>query len=245
MSVVSDGPVPGDSGRDPDDLFEEMRNISRTVNSFSSESIQTRVFEILMAWRFGPSFELAAQCGRASPAVPQQPPIDGEHIDKGAVVDNAAIASAEDRGNSAVDDDVPASDGRDEVAEPTKAGGRRRRRSSRRRDPVRYIDFRPDGQTWFRDFVDEKQPSTIDQRNVVAVYWLQYHAEIAEISVGHVLAAYKECSWREPANPDNALQITASRNHWLDTHDMTSIAVTPSGRNVVQYDMPISKPPKR
>lgn len=106
---------------------------------------------------------------------------------------------------------------------------------------MRDIDFRPEGKQSFKALVSEKEPKTIDQKNTIAVYWLEQIAGIEEIGVGQVLAAYKECDWREPSDPANALQATASREHWLDTKSMKAIVTTPSGRNQVKHDMPLKK----
>lgn len=233
MGVISEGSV----GPGPDDWFEEFRKIAEVVESFSSESIQVRVFDMLLRWRFG-SWAESAELGIGPAAVSEQTPTASGQGDLDECAYQSGTTQEEDTFDSAGENEVAA-------GESKKAGGRRHRHSNRRREPVRNIDFRPDGQTWFRDFVEEKQPSNLHQRNVLAVYWLQYYAGIMDIGVGHVLAAYKECSWREPTNPENALQSTASRCHWLDTHDMASIAVTPSGRNAVQYDMPTGKSRKR
>lgn len=126
-----------------------------------------------------------------------------------------------------------------ELAAPAKAP--RRKRGAKKWEPVRDIDFRPEGKQSFKALVAEKEPKTIDQKNAVAVYWLEQVAGIQEIGVGQVLAAYKECDWREPSDPANSLQATASREHWIDTKSMKAIATTPSGRNLVKHDMPLKQ----
>jgi hypothetical protein len=114
----------------------------------------------------------------------------------------------------------------------------RRRRPGRKWEPVRNIDFYPEGKQSLPDFAAEKQPTNADQRNLLAVWWLEQVAEMKNIGVGQVLAAYKACGWREPAHPANALQVTASRQSWIDTKDMTAIETTPQGRNLVQHQLP-------
>lgn len=105
--------------------------------------------------------------------------------------------------------------------------------------PVRDIDFRAPGKKAFRELIEEKQPNSNLQKNLLAVYWLEQIYEVSEIGVGHVLAAFKEANWREPSHPDTTLQQTASAKHWLDTADMKHIKTTASGRNAVEHDMPI------
>ncbi|WP_157539182.1 hypothetical protein [Micromonospora sp. NBRC 110037] len=139
--------------------------------------------------------------------------------------------------------------------EPAATGGRSRkakkatapRKATGRRSwtPVRDIDFRPSGKQAFRDLVAEKNPTTIHQKNLLAVYWLEQVYELSEIGVGHVLAAYKECTWREPGHPNTALRNTAFLNSWIDTSSMKAIKTTPRGRNTVEHDMPITTKAKK
>jgi hypothetical protein len=75
----------------------------------------------------------------------------------------------------------------------------------------------------------------------VLVYYIEVCLGIDSIEVGHVLAAYDECGWKSPSQPDNSLVVTASKKNWLDTSDLKAIRITHSGRNAVEYDMPIKK----
>ncbi|HEV2529891.1 MAG TPA: hypothetical protein VGT61_15715 [Thermomicrobiales bacterium] len=117
----------------------------------------------------------------------------------------------------------------------------RRKGTSKKVDPVRDINFHPQGKKSLRDLAAEKIPTNADQRNVIAVWWLENEGGIPAIGVGHVLACYKACNWREPANLSNALAVTASRMAWIDTKDMRSIITTPLGRNTVEQDMPLDR----
>jgi len=214
-------------GRDKfDRLLDSMPRIAEAVNTFSSEKNQRAALDALVRaiGINGPEVDVSADIS----AIPSHQPAS-ETVDD---------ASAEVKTGVASETSLPA-------AETSKANGastsRRRRAPSRKWEPVRDINFRPADKQSFKDLVAEKQPATIDQKNIVAVWWLEQVAEFEEIGVGHVLAAYKECDWREPSKPDNSLQVTASREHWLDTKNMKAIATTPSGRNAVQFDMPLKK----
>jgi hypothetical protein len=119
-------------------------------------------------------------------------------------------------------------------------------RRKRRRGSVaavsadRSIDFRPSGKPSLREFVADKRPTSNPQRNVVAVYYLEQVLSLPSVSAGQVLAVYKECGWREPGSILNSLRVTASTKNWLDTSDSAAIRTTPSGRGVVEHDMPLS-----
>jgi hypothetical protein len=90
------------------------------------------------------------------------------------------------------------------------------------------------------DLANASKPRTIDQKNLVAVYWYEQVAGLPDINVGKVLAAYKQMDWNEPSHPDTALQATASREGWIDTRNMKAIVTTPSGRNMIK-SMPVAK----
>lgn len=209
-----------------DRLLEEMPRIAEAVNTFSSEKNQRAALDALVR-AIG-----ITDAGAAEP--PARPPIS-IHMPADETSDNDVAEVSAD----VVTETSPA------AGETPKFNGasasKRRRSPARKWEPVRDINFRPADKQSFKDLVAEKQPATIDQKNIVAVWWLEQIAEIKEIGVGHVLAAYKDCDWREPSYPDNALQVTASREHWLDTKNMKAITTTPSGRNVVQFDMPLKK----
>lgn len=103
------------------------------------------------------------------------------------------------------------------------------------------LNLRPSGKQAFKDFVAEKQPGTNDERNVVAVYYLKELLEVGNVPIGQIMACYKEAEWRMPGNPLNSLQVTASKNAWLDTQDRENIKLTPQGENTVKFDLPRAK----
>lgn len=211
-----------------DRLLDAMPRIAEAVNTFSSEKNQRAALDALVRAIGITDVGVAADAsGPISVYAPAGEVGAAEEVDVPAQpMDETSSAAAE-------------------APKPNGASGSKRRRGPARKwEPVRDINFRPAEKQSFKDLVAEKQPTTIDQKNIIAVWWLEQVAEIAEIGVGHVLAAYKECDWREPSHPDNALQVTASREHWLDTKNMKAIVTTPSGRNVVQYDMPLKKDKK-
>lgn len=212
-----------------DRLLEAMPHIAEAVNAFSSEKNQRAALDALVR-----AIGIADAGGAAPPASPPisvHMPVDETNDDEATQVPVDLTTEAPP---AAVE--TPSSNGA--------AASKRRRSPARKWEPVRDINFRPADKQSFKDLVAEKLPATIDQKNIVAVWWLEQIAEIKDIGAGHVLAAYKECDWREPSYPDNALQVTASREHWLDTKNMKAIITTPSGRNVVQFDMPLKKDKK-
>lgn len=103
------------------------------------------------------------------------------------------------------------------------------------------LNLRPSGAQSFEDFVKEKQPKTNNDRHVLSVFWLKNFGGVEKVGANQVFTCFKDRNWRLPANPRNALQVTASTKGWLDTEDMDDIKLTPSGDNWVNHDLPAKK----
>lgn len=104
---------------------------------------------------------------------------------------------------------------------------------------VRDLVMRPKAKTSFVDFAAEKAPKTMQQKNVVSVYWLAKFGGVASgITVDHVNTCFVEAKWPRPSNLENALQVTAGRKGWLETSDMSNITLTTRGEDEVQFNLP-------
>ncbi len=117
--------------------------------------------------------------------------------------------------------------------------GTRRRTGSP--SAVRDLDLAPKGKTSLKGFVEEKQPKTNHDKNVVSVYYLAEVLGLGRVTVDHVFTCYKDMRWREPRNLANSLALTANRKRFLDTASLDEIKLTPAGRNHVQHDLPPKK----
>lgn len=106
---------------------------------------------------------------------------------------------------------------------------------------VKDLNLRPSGKTSLKDFVDEKQPSTNQEKCVVAVYYLLNKLGMAKVTARHVYTCFKTMNWRVPANLDNALGLVAFRKGWLDTSSMEDIKLTTHGDNLIEHDLPRKK----
>jgi hypothetical protein len=103
------------------------------------------------------------------------------------------------------------------------------------------LDFRPSGTSAFKDYVTEKAPSSLNERNTVAVFYLKEFMNVDKVAISHVLAAFREAGWKPAAQPDTALRKTASAQGWLDTSSSDDIRLTPSGSYLVEHELPREK----
>jgi hypothetical protein len=129
---------------------------------------------------------------------------------------------------------------------PSDARRRRTRKPAAKKSwsSIKDINFRPDGKQSLRDYAAEKDPGSLHEKNLMAVYYLDEIMGLPAIEVGHVLAAYEHCAWKSSRDPENSLQQTSSLKKWLDTANMKAIRVTHEGRNTVMYDMPVQRAKK-
>lgn len=204
-------------------LLTEMPRMSEAVNSFPDVECQRTALDALLR-AFGVPDVSVIPATPAQPALTVVPPA----VVTEQVPDAEAEAEAEATGTPTAN---------------TKSA-RKRSGSKRSWEPDRKIEFWPEGVQSFKDFVAEKDPQTNNQKNAVAVFWLEQLAGIKEVGLPQVDAAYKLCGWRESADLNTALRTTASKTHWIDTSNTKAITTTPVGRNLVTHELPIKKDKK-
>ncbi|MGH2882373.1 MAG: hypothetical protein ACRDPA_06695 [Solirubrobacteraceae bacterium] len=116
------------------------------------------------------------------------------------------------------------------VVAPRRSGGPKQ---------LRDLDLTPSGKLSFVDFVNEKQPTTNHDRNVLSVYYCDRILEVGAVTDDHVYTCYRDMGWRLPSpNLNNGLSLTSSRKRFLDTSDNKNITLTSKGLNYVEHDLP-------
>ena len=199
-----------------DRLLAAMPSIAKAVNEFQSEDVQRNAFAALVQ-----------AMGVTS--------LDVKHHRDQRVRDNGHDGHPES----------PAPDtNRSEAASETKNGKRPRKPAVKRGLSVaKDVDLRPSGKQAFRDFAAEKDPTGLYERNTAAVFYLEQTLGLSNIGAPHVLAAYRECSWKEPGSLAQSIRDTAAKKGWLDSSDGNNLSTTPRGRNLIIHDLPKPKNP--
>jgi hypothetical protein len=119
----------------------------------------------------------------------------------------------------------------------------RRRAGRSTASQIRDLDLAPKGKKSLKDFVAQKQPKSQHERNVAAVYYLKEIAGVSPVTVDHVYTCYRDQGWPLPADPGQALRLTATKKRFLDTGDRDDIRLTSTGTNYVEHELP--KPAKK
>lgn len=117
----------------------------------------------------------------------------------------------------------------------------RKTKSSRKSKPklsiVKDLNLSPKGKKSFKQFAQEKQPTTNQEKCTLAIYYLGHELGLSDISINHIYTCYKNINWRV-ADLYNVLTLTAHRKGWVDTSNMDAIAITTHGENLVDHDLP-------
>ena len=193
---------------DLDALLSRMDAIAKAVNAFTSEAVQQEAFSALVA-----AFEGRRHAGNQSHAAavdvqPEQPPVPPEQKSTSAANSNGRVRKA---------------------AKGKLSGW----------TFLKDLDLRPTGKKSLEAFVEEKQPMSNEDKYAVVVHYFSEIAELPAVSVNHVGSAFRLMkNWREPGDVSASLRITSSRKGTLDTSNLESIKITPTGRNFVEHELP-------
>jgi hypothetical protein len=200
-------------------LLNAMPGIAEAVNAFDSESTKRLAKALIRA--FG---------------VPDQ---NGDAVPPPTQVINESAAAAPDAGDGVTSHSQKSEPGQENQPSDHSTSARvRKKKAAPSLQPIRDLDFWPADAQSLSDLVAERQPTSIDHKNALVVYWFQEISNLSEFGASHVLSAYKAMKWREPNDLVNALQQTASRTHWINTSDMKALKITPGVRNLVNHELP-------
>lgn len=195
-----------------DRLLANRSEIAEFVNSFTSERVQRKAFEAVVC-----------SLGLGDNVAAPTPGVERLHIVKQDVEPEQEQADPDET----------------REAEPSSTRRRRSRGSAKKTFTVtRGLNFAPEGKPSLEQFAADKQPRTMDEKNLVACYYLSNMMGMQDVDTGDVLAVYQAAEWAFPSQPDVALRKTASRLGWIDTADSKSIKVVWKGENYLTSKMP-------
>jgi hypothetical protein len=196
-------------------LLTYMPKIAEVVNAFTSDDTKRIALEALVR-QFEPAYTASVT------TLPQQqvPVIETTTLGTSAAVETT--------------DPAPLT-----ATVPAPAKKIARKASTRKTFTIpRDLNFAPEGKQSLVDFIDEKQPRTHHERNLVACYYLQQVMGLVPVGVEQVLAVYRAAGWDAPSQPEVYLRKTASQFGWIDTANTKDIKVVWAGENFLTSKMP-------
>ena len=98
------------------------------------------------------------------------------------------------------------------------------------------LNLKPTGAASAQDFANEKSPTNVKHKCVVAVYYLRDIIKIKKVTLEAVYTYFKTVSWPIPTDLRNTLQQAGTDGH-LDTADNQDIKITSIGENLVEYEL--------
>lgn len=206
-----------------DRLLDAMPRIAEAVNGFTSEKNQRTALHALVRAIGLPDDQAEPSAADQGPGLTVVPPLA---------------------------EDPPAEDQQEDPGDPDPGKPNARKRRTRKPaakktwTPAGDVNFRPADRETLREFAAKKAPSAIDERSLIAVYYMEKILGLTSIDPGHVVAAYRDREWRCPKDPEASLRTTASKRGWLNTSDGKAIHTTIHGQNHVEHDMPATKEAK-
>ncbi len=102
---------------------------------------------------------------------------------------------------------------------------------------VKDLNLRPSGETTFKQFVQDKNPSSNQEKCLVAAYYLKQKLK-KKTDVDSIYTCFKDAKWRVPSNLENTLCVVAVQKGWLDTTDSNAITIPTLGENYIEHDLP-------
>lgn len=109
---------------------------------------------------------------------------------------------------------------------------------------VKDLNLRPSGKQTFEQFIQEKNPSSNQEKCLIAAYYLNQILK-RKVDVDSIYTCLKFSKWRIPANLENTLCVIAIQKGWLDTTDLKDIKIPTLGENCVEHDLPAKKKVKK
>jgi hypothetical protein len=197
---------------DLDALLARMDAMAKAANAFTSEALQKEAFAAMIAAFEGKRHSVQH---RSTPHLPPEPqstePPDADPIQMQTLAGS---------GNKA------------KVKSSTKD-------SRTAWKMVKDLNLRPEGKQSFEAFVEEKKPSSNQDKYAVVVYYLKEILEMPAVTVHQVGTVFRVMkSWKESTDVAGALRVASHRKGTLDTNDIEDIKLTPTGRNLVEHDLP-------
>jgi hypothetical protein len=198
------------SDADLDALLERMPQIADVVQKFSSESIQSEVFQALM---------------RAFDGAPA-------HASNGRNESGQNLVDPADD-----DDDEPSAEA---AAKPPalKAGRKAAAPKNKQSFSIdKTLDLIKGGDPSFDDFMAELSPGSGVEKCLVSVYWLERKTNNPmPVTVERVYTCFKHANWRIPGDLINTLQQAGTKG-WLNTKKRDDLKVVVGGENHVEHVM--------
>ena len=102
---------------------------------------------------------------------------------------------------------------------------------------VKDLNLKPSSKKAFDQFIKDKQPTSNQEKCLVAGYYLKYILS-RKIDVNSVYTCFKFARWRVPADLENTLCVIAVQKGWLDTSNRSDIQIPTLGENYIEHDLP-------
>lgn len=103
---------------------------------------------------------------------------------------------------------------------------------------VKELNLYPNGKPSLREFFNQKDPKSQQERITVVLYYLYRMLETPKITCHHLFTALKEVGVRIPQFLPQTLHNISNRKGWIDSSNTDDLKTTVPGDNFVEHDLP-------
>lgn len=136
-----------------------------------------------------------------------------------------------------VDDDEDDGDYEGHEATPVKPASPPRTRRPPTRKLIGDLNLRPEGQSTFWEFCQQKNPLSVPEFIAVFVYYLQHKVNVDKITYDHIFTCFKKLPMKVPKNVDQSVRDCASKKAWIRINEH-AVVMEIDGENFVEHDLP-------
>ena len=91
----------------------------------------------------------------------------------------------------------------------------------------------------FRNFIEEKNPSSAIEFNTASVYYLKEKLRLDNVSINHIYTCYKEVKRKPPGDLIQSVRDTSGTKYgYIDSSDSDDIKIPHRGITFVDHDLP-------
>ena len=103
----------------------------------------------------------------------------------------------------------------------------------------RQLNLRGDGSIpSFKEFFDEKKPSSAKQINAVSVYYLRKILGLSAVTLDHVYTCYSEVKKKPPTAFRQSFIDTKNKEGWIEFDEQGNLDIPHRGSVYVEHDLP-------
>lgn len=101
----------------------------------------------------------------------------------------------------------------------------------------RNLNLRPDNKQSLRDFSEQYNLKSANEKILIISYYLKEVLEMDGININHIYTGFEELNFRVPKSLYQLVSDTKNKSGWLDFDNMEDIGLSIQGKNYIKHDI--------